>query len=54
MTAFGSDGETIERLDEVAPEVRRQFAASGPYCLNVKIRCACSPFTDERTAGNKR
>jgi acetolactate synthase-1/2/3 large subunit len=54
MRAFGGDGETIERLDEVAPAVRRAFAARVPYCLNVKIRGARSPFTDWQIAGKKR
>jgi acetolactate synthase I/II/III large subunit len=54
MRAFGGDGETIERLDEVAPAVRRAFEAGVPYCLNVKIRGARSPFTDWQIAGKKR
>jgi acetolactate synthase-1/2/3 large subunit len=54
MRALGGDGETIERLDEVLPAVRRAFAAKVPYCLNVKIRGARSPFTDWQIAGKKR
>jgi len=27
MKAFGGDGETVEQVDEVAPAVRRAFAA---------------------------
>jgi acetolactate synthase-1/2/3 large subunit len=54
MRAFGGDGETIERLVEVAPAVRRAFAAGVPYRLNVKIRGARSPFTDWQIAGKKR
>jgi thiamine pyrophosphate-dependent acetolactate synthase large subunit-like protein len=54
MRAFGGEGETIERLVEVAPAVRRAFAAGVPYCLNVKIRGVRSPFTDWQIAGKKR
>ncbi|HEV2447851.1 MAG TPA: thiamine pyrophosphate-binding protein [Candidatus Sulfopaludibacter sp.] len=51
MQAFGGRGETIERLDEVRPAVERAFAARVPYCLNVKIRGARSPFTEWQIAG---
>ena len=51
MQAFGGGGETIERLDQVRPAVERAFAAGIPYCLNVKIRGARSPFTEWRISG---
>jgi acetolactate synthase-1/2/3 large subunit len=54
MRAFGGEGETIERLEEVTPAVRRAITAGVPYCLNVKIRGARSPFTDWQIAGKKR
>jgi acetolactate synthase I/II/III large subunit len=54
MKAFGGDGETIERLDEVGPAVQRALASGVPYCLNVKIRGARSPFTDWQIAGKKK
>jgi acetolactate synthase-1/2/3 large subunit len=54
MKAFGGDGETIERLDEVRPAVQRALASGVPYCLNVKIRGARSPFTDWQIAGKKK
>ena len=54
MKAFGGEGETIERLDEVGPAVQRAFASGVPYCLNVKIRGARSPFTDWQIAGKKK
>jgi acetolactate synthase I/II/III large subunit len=54
MKAFGGDGETIERLSEVGPAVRRALASAVPYCLNVKIRGARSPFTDWQIAGKKK
>lgn len=53
MKAFGGDGETIERPEEVAPALARAFASRVPYCLNVKIRGARSPFTDWQIAGKK-
>jgi len=54
MKAFGGGGETVERLDEVAPAVDRAFAAGVPYCLNVKIRGVSSPFTEWQIAGKKK
>jgi acetolactate synthase-1/2/3 large subunit len=54
MKGFGGGGETVERLDEVAPAVERAFAAGVPYCLNVKIRGVRSPFTEWQIAGRKK
>jgi acetolactate synthase-1/2/3 large subunit len=54
MKGFGGGGETIERLDQVSPAVGRAFAAGVPYCLNVKIRGARSPFTEWQIAGKKK
>ena len=54
MKAFGGDGETIERPEEVGPAIRRAFGSRVPYCLNVKIRGARSPFTEWQIAGKKR
>ena len=51
MKAFGGDGETIERPEEVRPAVERALASRVPYCLNVKIRGARSPFTEWQIAG---
>jgi acetolactate synthase-1/2/3 large subunit len=53
MKAFGGDGETIERPGEVKPALARAFASGVPYCLNVKIRGARSPFTEWQIAGKK-
>jgi len=53
MKAFGGDGETIERPDQVRPAVERAFAANTPYCLNVKISGVRSPFTEWQIAGKK-
>jgi acetolactate synthase-1/2/3 large subunit len=53
MRAFGGEGETIERLMEVRPAVERAFSSGVPYCLNVKIRGARSPFTEWQIAGKR-
>ena len=53
MKAFGGDGETIERADEVGPAMERAFASGVPYCINVKIRGARSPFTEWQIEGKK-
>ena len=54
MKAFGGDGETIERPEEVRPAIERALASRVPYCLNVKIRGARSPFTEWQIAGKKQ
>jgi acetolactate synthase I/II/III large subunit len=53
MQAFGGGGETIEHPDEVAPAIHRAFAAGVPYCVNVRIRGARSPFTEWQIAGKQ-
>jgi acetolactate synthase-1/2/3 large subunit len=54
MQAFGGGGETIERPEEVRPALDRAFAAGVPYCINVKIRGARSPFTEWQLAGKAK
>jgi acetolactate synthase-1/2/3 large subunit len=54
MKAFGGDGETIERPEEVRPALERALGSRVPYCLNVRIRGARSPFTDWQIAGKQR
>jgi len=54
MKAFGGDGETIGRLEQVRPAVQRAFASGVPYCLNVLIRGVRSPFTEWQIAGKKK
>jgi acetolactate synthase-1/2/3 large subunit len=53
MEAFGGRGESIERLEQVGPAVQSAFASGVPYCLNVKIRGARSPFTEWQIAGKR-
>jgi acetolactate synthase-1/2/3 large subunit len=54
MKAFGGDGETIERPEEVRPALGRALGSRVPYCLNVRIRGARSPFTEWQIAGKRR
>lgn len=54
MQAFGGGGETVEKIEDVRPALARALASSVPYCLNVKIRGARSPFTDWQIAGKKK
>ncbi len=46
VEAFGGAGETVESLEQIFPAVQRAFQSGVPYCLNVLIRGARSPFTD--------
>jgi acetolactate synthase-1/2/3 large subunit len=50
--AFGGAGETVQHIDQLAPAVNRAFDSGVPYCINVLIRGARSPFT-EWTLSNK-
>jgi acetolactate synthase-1/2/3 large subunit len=54
MKGFGGDGETIERIQDLAPAVKRAFASGKPYLLNVVIRGSRSPFTEWQIAGKKK
>jgi acetolactate synthase-1/2/3 large subunit len=54
MQAFGGGGETIETPEQVGPAIERAFASGVPYCINVRIRGARSPFTDWQIAGRQR
>jgi acetolactate synthase-1/2/3 large subunit len=54
MKGFGGQGETVERSEQIRPAVARAFAAAVPYCLNVRIRGARSPFTEWQIAGKKK
>jgi len=54
MQGFGGRGETVDSLDQVRPAVERAFSSGVPYCLNVNIRGARSPFTDWQISGKKK
>jgi acetolactate synthase-1/2/3 large subunit len=54
MKAFGGDGETIERPQDIRQALERAFASKVPYCINVKVRGARSPFTEWQLAGKTR
>ncbi|MBI1895892.1 MAG: thiamine pyrophosphate-binding protein [Acidobacteria bacterium] len=54
MQGFGGKGEHIERLEDVAGAVRRAFASGEPYCIDVAIRGARSPFTEWQIGGKKK
>ena len=34
---FGCHGERVDRYDDIAPAIRRAFAAGGPACVNLII-----------------
>jgi acetolactate synthase-1/2/3 large subunit len=53
MKGFGGGGETIDTLDQVGSAVARAFASGVPYCLNVNVRGARSPFTQWQISGKK-
>jgi acetolactate synthase-1/2/3 large subunit len=51
MQGFGGAGETVERIDQIRPAIARALAARQPYCINVRVRGARSPFTRWQIAG---
>lgn len=53
-TGFGGAGEVIDTLDQVGPAMRRALESRVPYCLNVMVRGARSPFTEWQLDGKKR
>ncbi len=53
MKAFGGEGEHVERPDQVRPALGRALASGRPYCLNVEIRGARSPFSQYQLEGKK-
>lgn len=54
MQGFGGAGETIRRVDQVAPALARGLAAGVPYLVNVEIRGIRSPFTDWQLGGKAK
>ncbi len=54
MQGFGGGGETVEKVSQIGPALRRAFAAKKPYLLNVIVRGARSPFTEWQIAGKKK
>ncbi|HYM11771.1 MAG TPA: thiamine pyrophosphate-binding protein [Bryobacterales bacterium] len=53
MKAFGGEGEHVERADQIRPAFERALASGRPYCLNVEIRSARSPFAQYQLEGKK-
>lgn len=53
MKGFGGEGETVERLEDLAAAVQRAFASGKPYLINTIVRGARSPFTEWQIAGKK-
>lgn len=54
MQGFGGAGETVESPEQVEAAMARALASPVPYCLNVVVRGARSPFTEWQIAGKKR
>lgn len=54
MQGFGGQGETIRRVEDVAPALARGLAAGVPYLVNVEIRGMRSPFTDWQLGGKAK
>jgi acetolactate synthase-1/2/3 large subunit len=53
MKGMGGDGEHVETLAEVRPAVARALASPVPYCIDVRVRGARSPFTEWQIEGKK-
>src|SRR5579884_2115971 len=46
MKALGGEGEHVERIDQLRPALDRALASGRPYCINIEIRSARSPFSE--------
>jgi acetolactate synthase-1/2/3 large subunit len=53
MKALGGDGEHVETVDQLRPAFRRALASERPYCVNVNIRGARSPFAQYQLESKK-
>ncbi|MBI3696155.1 MAG: thiamine pyrophosphate-binding protein, partial [Acidobacteria bacterium] len=53
MKAFGGEGEHVESLGEVRPAFERALRSGRPYCINVEIRSARSPFAQYQLDAKK-
>jgi len=53
MKGFGGEGENIDSLEQLRPALDRAFSAGVPYCLNVNVRGARSPFAEWQILGKK-
>jgi len=53
MKALGGEGERVQRLEEVRPALEHALASGRPYCLNVEIRGARSPFAQYQLEAKK-
>jgi acetolactate synthase-1/2/3 large subunit len=53
MKGFGGEGEHVESLDELRPALKRALSSGRPYCINVEIRSARSPFAQYQLEGKK-
>jgi acetolactate synthase-1/2/3 large subunit len=54
MQAAGGAGEHVENLADLGPAVARALRSPVPYCIDVTIRGARSPFTDWQLEGKKK
>ena len=54
MKGFGGAGETVDRVDQIGPAMKRAFESKLPYLVNVNIRGARSPFTEWQIAGKAK
>lgn len=53
MKGFGGEGETVERIEDIAPAIAWAFASGKPYCVNILVRGVRSPFTEWLMEGKK-
>ncbi len=53
MKACGGEGEHVESLEQVRPALERALRSERPYCINIEIRSARSPFAEYQLEGKK-
>jgi acetolactate synthase-1/2/3 large subunit len=53
VKGFGGDGETVDSPEQIAAAMDRGFSSPVPYCININLRGAASPFAQWQLAGKK-
>jgi acetolactate synthase-1/2/3 large subunit len=54
VKGFGGDGETVDSPQQIPAAMDRGFASPVPYCININVRGAASPFAEWQLAGKKK
>lgn len=54
VNGFGGDGETVDSPDQIGAAMDRAFRSAVPYCININLRGAPSPFAEWQLEGKRK